>query len=189
MTNDDYCRECIRTWVKSGWYTPEEVERRLEDIVEEDDVVDALRQFAQAEVRAQDALEAAWPSETDCDRIDRAFAAISSERIVALQNAGYTMSDGHSDVGEVLAPHPTGTFRGYCFYHGQDLERAVHTGQLYLAYADLRDTPQGKLAIGRVVVEAFRKQGFVCEWNEDVDKRILVTGIDWKRRRPRGRAE
>jgi len=184
MTNDDYCRDCIRTWVKSGWYTPEEVEQMLEDIVEEDDDADALRKFVQVQFRTQDSEEASWPGETDCDRIDRAFAAISSKGIVALQNAGYTMSDGHDDVGEVLAPHAPGTFRGYCFYHGQDLERAVHAGQLYLAYADLQDTPEGKLAIGRVVVEAFREQGFICEWNEDVHKRILIAGIDWKRRRP-----
>jgi hypothetical protein len=157
----------------------------LDDILEKEDDADALKKFIHVEFVKRDAEEASWPRETDCDRIDRAFANISAQGIVALQNAGYTMSDGHEEVGNVLAPHPRGTFRGYCFYHGQDLERAVETGQLFLAYADLRDTPEGKLAVGKIVHEAFRQEGFTCEWNEDVNKRILVTGIDWKRRRPR----
>lgn len=185
MTNDEYCRSCIRGWVRSGWYTPETTVEMLDDILEEEDDADALRDFIRTEFVERDAEETTWPRETDCDRIDRAFATIASQGIVALQNAGYTMSDGHEEVGEALAPHPRGTFRGYCFYHGQDLERAVDSGALFLAYADLRDTPEGKLTVGKIVREAFLREGFTCEWNEDVNKRILVTGIDWKKRRPR----
>ena len=35
-----------------------------------------------------------WPAVTDCDRLDEAFLAINSRGVIALQNAGYTQSDG-----------------------------------------------------------------------------------------------
>lgn len=185
MTDNNYSRDSLRTWIHSGWYTPAQVNSMLDDIIEDSDYEAALREFIQMEFETHDADEASWPRETDCDRLESAFAAISSQGIVALQNAGYTMSDGHEEVDEALDPHPRGTFNGYCFYHGQDLERAVETGQLFIAFGDLRDTPGGKLAIGRVVRDAFSAEGLNCEWNDDAEKRILVTGIDWKRRRPR----
>ena len=184
MNAKNYSRDALRIWIHSGWYTPEQVNLMLHDVIEDSDDEQALREFIRAEFEMRDSDEETWPNETDCDRLDRAFAAISSQGIVALQNAGYTTSDGHEEVGDVLAPHPRGTFKGYCFYHGQDLERVVNTGQLYVAFGDLQDTQEGKLAIGRLVRDAVRGEGLACDWNDDVDKRILITGIDWKRRRP-----
>src|SRR5262245_30139313 len=41
-----------------------------------------------------------WPATTDCDRLDSAFTALNARGIIALQNAGYTQSDGYDDVRE-----------------------------------------------------------------------------------------
>lgn len=90
---------------------------------------------------------------------------------------------GLQQVRDVVASHPPGTFHGYCFYHGQDLGRAVTTGHLFLAYGDVEATTDGSIAIGKIVTQAFRGEGLVCEWNADFEKRILVMDIDWKRRR------
>src|ERR1700681_1161380 len=45
--------------------------------------------------------KATWPSMTDCDKLDRVFAAINALGIIALQNAGYTQSDGYDDIREI----------------------------------------------------------------------------------------
>ena len=41
-----------------------------------------------------------WPAVTDCDRLDQAFAALNARGIIALQNAGYTQSDGYGDISQ-----------------------------------------------------------------------------------------
>ena len=50
------------------------------------------------------------------------------------------MSDGLSDISEYLAENGRDGILGYCFYHGQDLERAIAGGGLMLAFGDLEDT-------------------------------------------------
>src|ERR1700752_5130342 len=68
---------------------------------------------------AQD--KATWPTTTDCDRLDGAFAVLNTRGIIALQNAGYTQSDGYDDVRESYHEHSDrDAVIGYCFYHGQD---------------------------------------------------------------------
>jgi hypothetical protein len=119
---------------------------------------------------------------TDCDRLDQAFAAMNASGIIALHNAGMTMSDGISDVAEVLHQSNRAKIRGYCFYHGQDLERAVEGAGLTLAFGDLDDDSAAKARIGNEVKKVLECHGFALEWNGDPEKRIEIPGIDWKRR-------
>lgn len=43
----------------------------------------------------------AYPAITDCDRLDAAFAKMNERGVIAMQNAGYTQSEGFDDVGQV----------------------------------------------------------------------------------------
>jgi hypothetical protein len=182
---DDYVLECIRTWVWSGFYSPDDVQEMIGDVLEEDADERMLRVAVGPEFARKAVAEAGWPKRTDCDRLDAAFAELEAVGIIALQNAGYTMSDGISDVSERLAARDRAKVRGYCFYHGQDLERAVAGDGLTLAFGDLDDDPAEKRAVGELVAAVFRKGGFEVDWNGDPDKRIHVPKIDWKRRSPR----
>lgn len=184
--NDDekYVRESIRTHVWSGFYDRADTEQMMEEILEGDVDADEMRRFIASEFAAKAAAERTWPKETDCDRLDRAFAELHRSGICALQNAGYTMSDGHSDVAEVLHAEGFDRFRGYCFYHGQDLERAVAGQGLMLAFADLNDDRAAKTAVGREVIAVLTRAGFKPEWNGDSERRIDLP-IDWKRRTSR----
>jgi hypothetical protein len=183
--DDDYCREQIRASIRSGFATREDVHAMLDDILEDAEHEDELRDYINVEFEQRFAEEATWPSETDCDRIDRVFGAMPSLGIVAIQRAGYTMSDGHHEVDEALASHPPGTFKGYCFYHEQDVQAALETGNLRLAFGDLEDTVEGKVRVGKAVRDVFVGAGFECEWAGDANTRIVIKGIDWKRRMPR----
>lgn len=126
-----------------------------------------------------------WPEVTDCDRLNTVFDAINKRGIIALQNAGYTQSDGYDDFREAYhglsdAAH----IFGYCFYHGQDLERAVAGDGLYLAFgpvAGRAEQTEGP-KVGRVIVEELRRAGFEVVWDGTFGQRILIPGFDWKRR-------
>ena len=118
---------------------------------------------------------------TDCDRLDEAFESLRTQGIVALHNAGYTMSDGHSDVAEALAARDAGRFFGFCFYHGQDVERAVSSGELWLAFGALQEDDERKREAGQAVRGALEKAGLHVQWDGNPETRILVR-LDWKRR-------
>ena len=79
-----------------------------------------------------------------CDHRQLARDQLEAAGIIALHNAGYTMSDGLDDVGEVYERRKAKGLasRGYCFYHGQDVERAIVGGGLFLAFGDMRDEPE-----------------------------------------------
>ena len=179
---DQYILDAIKTCVWSGFYDDDGVQQVIDDILEEDANEEMLRAAVGLEFEKKSAAEEAWPTQTDCDRLDQAFEIMNSKGIIALQNAGYTMSDGHSDVGEVLHQRNRQDTKGYCFYHGQDLERAVNGEGLMLAFGDLDDIPAQKIAVGNIVKEILESQGFKVSWSGDSEKRMFIPEIDWKRR-------
>lgn len=123
-----------------------------------------------------------WPSTTDCDRLDAALAALTTKDIIALQNAGYTQSDGYDDVMQACEGLPGAV--GYCFYHGQDLDRAVRGHGLYLAFGPIDpalERTEGP-RVGALIVEELQRQGLRVEWTGTFDQRIFVPEIDWKKR-------
>jgi hypothetical protein len=129
--------------------------------------------------------KATWPTTTDCDRLDGAFAALNARGIIALQNAGYTQSDGYDDIRESYHEHSDrDAIIGYCFYHGQDLERAVHDEGLYLAFGPMdskKEEAEGP-RIGAMIVEELTRAGLAAKWNGTFAQRIFIPAIDWKRR-------
>jgi hypothetical protein len=180
---DEYILNAIKTWVWSGFYSPADVDQMVGDILEDGADEALLRAAVRPEFARKAAAQASWPARTDCDRLDEAFGELGAHGILALQNAGLTMSDGRSDVADVLQQRGRKKFRGYCFYHGQDLERAVAGEGLWLAF-DLDNDGGKKAEVGRAVKAALEKHGFAVEWNGDPETRLRVPGIDWKRRGP-----
>jgi class 3 adenylate cyclase len=180
---DKYILDAIRTWVWSGFYSPAEVEQLIDDILEPGADEAMLRAAVAPEFAKKAAAEASWPGRTDCDRLDAAFAELNAAGIIALHNAGYTMSDGHEDVGKELHQRGRPGIRGYCFYHAQDLERAVAGDGLMLAFGDLDAEDDQKVVIGREVQQALERAGLSVEWNGKPNTRIGLPRLDWKRRR------
>jgi hypothetical protein len=75
-------------------YDPNDVREMMDDFLEPDCDVARSEAFVESEFQRKAAAEASWPSETDCDRLDRVFDRLDEEGICALSNAGYTTSDG-----------------------------------------------------------------------------------------------
>jgi hypothetical protein len=181
---DQYILDAIRTWIWSGFYGADDVQDMIGDILEDGADEAFLRSQVDPEFEKKLAAEASWPAQTDCDRLDEAFEILNSQGIIALQNAGYTMSDGHSDVGEELHERGWENVQGYCFYHGQDLERAVGGGGLMIAFGDLEDVKTKKGEIGNTVKLALESAGLAVKWNGDTETRLEIPNLDWKRRSP-----
>lgn len=180
-----YILDAIQSHVWSGFDSPGDVDQLIDDLLEGDADETFLRAAVGPEFARKRAAEATWPLTTDCDRLDAAFETLDAHGIIALQNTGYEMSDGLTEVAEAL--HACGRregVQGYCFYHGQDLERAVKGEGLMLAFGSLDDDQTHKLEVGQRVREILEGGGFMVQWNGDAEKRLNLPGLDWKRRGP-----
>ncbi|MDV3351843.1 hypothetical protein D0962_08975 [Leptolyngbyaceae cyanobacterium CCMR0082] len=177
----------IAALVRSGFYR----KNRLMDIfceemyapgdLEPDEVSAAI----DVEFETWEAEKQTWPEVTDCDRLDSAFAAINERGIIALQNAGYTQSDGYEDFLDAYENHPNkSSVLGYCFYHGQDLERAVYGGGLYFAFGPVDPTEEETKGpeIGNVIREELERVGLKVDWDGTFAKRLGVPKLEWQRR-------
>jgi hypothetical protein len=174
----------IRFWAWSGYYGLEMASEMLEDQLSEawgDVDAEKMRRSLAEAFREKADAEARWPAETDCDRLDRAFAQLEKLGICAVQNAGYTQSDGHAEVAHALEELGRKRFHGYCFFHGQDLERAISGSGLLLAFGDLGADPAKTVQVGQKIVSVLAAEGFTTTWDGKDTSRIDVR-IDWKRR-------
>ncbi len=177
-----YILEQVRVNVWSGFSDPTDVHRIIDDLLEEGADESYLRSAVELEFDKKLREEESWPETTDCDRLDQAFATLNAHGIIALQNAGYTMSDGITEVSEVIEELGADRVRGYCFFHGQDVERAVEGGGLMVAFGDLESVSERKAAIGSEVKSVLESCGLVISWNGDPETRIEIPALDWKRR-------
>jgi hypothetical protein len=126
-----------------------------------------------------------WPAITDCDRLNSAFDKMSHRGILAMHNAGNTQSDGYDDFIEAYARHPNkNTIIGYCYYHGQDLERAVRGGGLFFAFgpADPKKEDTEGPTVGKMICEELERAGLHVEWDGTFGKRIRVPKFLWQKR-------
>ncbi len=178
--------ERIRLMIWSGFYTPEDV---FEAISEEyldpyelsaDDRawIDAK---AEEEANAKSEAEEDWPETTDWDRLDAAFNDMDEVGILALHNAGMTQSDGMSDAADIAAQMKDEgyTFKGYVFYHSQDVDGALQGAPLHLAFGAFDDGDGA--AVAHEAVTILQNSDFEVEWDGTLDQRIALKGFDWKK--------
>ncbi len=182
----------VEVAVQGGFEDEEELLEGLEQWVEDElgdidgALVEELEAHARKLLQEQRIREAGWSEPTLNDALDSAFEELNQNGIVALENAGYTMSDGWSDVNEVASYQDTPP-RGAVFYHGQDLERGVAGEGLLLAFGAYESNPEkhvaASLAIAREVCDTLARHGVKTEWNGSIDARIRIPPFEWRKRR------
>jgi hypothetical protein len=180
--SEEYVLGCIRQWVWSGFYSADQIESMIDDVLDDDCDAEMLRDCIAPEIAQKRAAEAEWPATTDCDRLDQVFQELGAQGICALGNAGYTMSDAHSEVSEVVASAPPGHYTAYCFYHGQDVERAIEGDGIMIAFGALNDDTAASIAAGEAVCDRLRREGFEVAWNGSPETRIGLPKFLWQRR-------
>ena len=179
---ESYIAKAIHSWVWSGFYDVGRVNEMLDDILEDGVDEGDMRALINRESSEKRKQERKWPDTTDCDRLDAAFVELNSKLIIAIHNAGYMMSDGHEDVNEIYSRMPPGACRGYCFYHGQDVEGALSGRGLFLAFGDMKNTEGGKSEVAQLIREILQSHGLFVEWDGDPNKRISIPRITWQRK-------
>jgi hypothetical protein len=185
----DDMRSMVREWVWYGYDGAEQIDRWIDANAADGDGFDVawIKAFAAALLAKKRAAEATWPEETDCDRLDRAFDALNEQGICALQCAGNTLDDGFEAVGNAINADdvPEDRFMGFCFFHSQDLDRALGGDGLMLAFGHLDSQDAADfVAVGRKVCEVMAQHGLQTEWNGSDNSRINLPGLRWQRRTP-----
>jgi hypothetical protein len=180
----------IRLEVKIGYANREDIIEAAVDMFR-DDVEDRHELRRLATRLTESALvehyteQRTWTGETDCDKLDEAFAELDRNGIVARQNWTCCQACGHTDIAYETGK--TSVHRrvyGYVFFHHGDAENVVNADHLYLAYGSvLNRSDDEAVAVAHEVVAVLRKHGFTVEWNGLIQKRIGIKNIRWQRRR------
>ena len=181
-------RESIERDVAAGFLSPEDVVESaidyLSDEVDPERLRPAAERLTASALAAHAEAEKTWPAVTDCDRLDRAFAGLEADGIVARHDFSCCGSCGAAEILDVMENVAAGgrPVRGYTFYHAQDTEGAVDGYGLYLNYGTADDDEAAAVAVARDVVAALEHQGLAPRWDGSWSTRIFVP-LDWKRRR------
>lgn len=166
---------------------------RAEMLPEGSDAAEAAA-WVDAQLAALRQEQQGWPAVTDCDRLDAAFAALRQQGIVCLPHAGDTPGDGLAAFRQALAAmpeHERARVTGYCFFHGQDLARALSDHLLWLTFGPhpQQKPPQQKACAqqtGRLIAAALENEGLRAEWSCNGSsaggERICVQPFTWQRR-------
>ncbi len=156
--------ESLRQYVWSGFFDANEIVEMIDEAVFRPGEIDHswLRVQIEEEFRKKRAAEPTWPAVTDCDRLDQVFDSLERQGILSLQNAGYTQDNGIDDVTQLYyeAGGEQSDIVGYCFYHGQDLERVMEDGDLGLTFGDILGGDEEGVEIGRRIKLTFESAGF-----------------------------
>jgi hypothetical protein len=183
-------REQVEVAVLGGYMSDEEMLTSLEEFatheLKDSAEVEQLLAYARRRLEEHRVEEAGWTEPSVNDAIDRAFEELNRQGILALQDAGYTLSEGWSEA-KAVAERSSELLRGATFFHGQDVERGVLGEGLMLAFGAFEDDPkrhdEASLAIAREVRETLARHGIETEWNGSVKTRIQIPPFEWRKRR------
>lgn len=189
MAMGEYLEERLNVFVWSGFYQRDEILAHLREDAQgegEEFPPGELERIVDNELAIKREAEKGWPDRTDCDKLDDVFAQLRAVNLIALQNAGYTQSEGFQqccDEYERLGGKAS-SVRGFCFYTFQDLERGVCGFDMDFGFGSNDGELETSLEVGRAIVSALTGQGFEVRWDQAVEQRPRITSLDWKRRGP-----
>ncbi|TXH68561.1 MAG: hypothetical protein E6Q88_09845 [Lysobacteraceae bacterium] len=180
----------LRRLVWSGFETTDEIVEHIEWTWGWDEPLDTawLRDELKAEFEKKRRDETSWPTTTDNDRLERAFAALEAHGIIALHNAGYTQQDGMSDVSErshgarIRDARKSQIITGWCFYTGQDIKTALDSHGLWIAFGDFDGDRDRALSVARTIKRVLEHEGLRVEWNGEPGQRLRISPFDWRKR-------
>ena len=186
--NERYLYDRFLISIKSGFLSLDDIIdetlETIEDEAWENEISEEwVRENVTREFEKHVAKSKTWQHPTDTERLHKVFDNICKQKIVALHNAGYTQSDALFDVKDVWEDledndiHPI----GYCYYHGQDLERVIETDILCIGYYGAKENNDKEaIQIGNKITTALRDEGFSVKWNAAASKRIEIEDFNWQ---------
>lgn len=186
--NESYLYEHFLISIKSGFESLEDIidgameaveEEAWESEISEEWVREVLgREYARNEEESKN-----WQHPTDTEKLRAAFDNLCKDGIVALHNAGYTLSEAVYDCQEMWQHLEDADVKpiGYCYYHGQELERVIEEGTLLIGFdGEKPKNDKEAIIIGHKIVNQLKEQGFSVKWDGTASKRIEVQDFNWQ---------
>lgn len=192
LTKDqEYILDLITIKVNMGFDGPEVIKEMAKEVAADENLENKVSQAwinATVDQKVAQQLQESklWASPTDPEKLVLAFNDLSRSKIIALHLAGFTNSEGERDIIEVEQDLRIKGIKsdGYCFYHEQDLQRAINPQQknLMIAFQKVDNSDDYvTIAIGLIVSDKLRKYGFKVNWNESVSQKIEIEDINWQK--------
>lgn len=181
--------DSIYTQVRSGFYSLEEIQANIIEEIEDNGFEDEISEdwaHKQINVVHEELLKESesWGENTQTNRLIAAFDELAESKIIALHYTGYTMDDGEYEVVEVERTLSDNNEKseGYCFYHGQDLERAVRGEGLNISFQKINNESDAvSKEIAKKIVAVLEKHDLKVDWNGKASSKILLANFKWER--------
>jgi hypothetical protein len=178
--------EAVHAMLRSGFYRLDEIEEFFYDIAEDDPESGLNPSTVTKEVKGFHAIHLeslldesrTWERPTDNEKLEAAFDDLNKHGIRSIQNYRFEASD----CGELYAEiRGDAQWSGYCFYHNQDLVRAVCHGDLMIRFSESKDNPteEGNKRIAKEIIRTMNTHGLSPEWDGDPERTIGLT-LSWK---------
>ena len=175
----------LEDMVLFGFDNQEELFENIKDMFYDEELDNAWLMSNITERMAKHLEESShWQEPTDFQKLLSVFDQLNREGIVSLHNPAYMRSDAEFDCVEMMNElEQMGVkVKGYCYYHTQDLGRAIQkNGNLMLGYDSKNEVDEIALEVANRITELLTQKGFSVDWNGSVDTRIEITTIDWKK--------
>ncbi|MFV0313126.1 MAG: DUF6891 domain-containing protein [Dysgonomonas sp.] len=186
--NEKYLYDHFLISIKSGFEALEDIINDALEAIEDEGWESEIseewvRETFEREYKKNKDESRTWQHPTDTEKLRVVFDTLCKEKIVALHNAGYTQSDAIYDVQDVWKDLEDEGIKpiGYCYYHGQDLERVIETGTLCIGfYGEKEKNDKEAIIIGNKVATALKDAGFTIDWNGSASKRIEIQDFKWQ---------
>lgn len=186
--NEEYLYDHFLISIKSGFESLEDIIDGAIEAVEDEGWESEISEDWIKEVFGKEYAKHAeqsknWQHPTDTEKLHTVFDNLCKEKILALHNAGYTQSDAIYDVQDTWQDLEDEGIKpiGYCYYHGQDLERVIESGTLCIGfYGEKEKNDKEAIIIGHKIVDQLKKQGFTVNWDGSASKRIEILDFNWQ---------
>ncbi|HEY1192791.1 DUF6891 domain-containing protein [Flavobacterium sp.] len=188
--NEEFIYESIFNQVRMGFLSIDDIKENIMEEIEDNEFEDEISEawaFEKIDEEYQKLLEESknWESPTDTEKLINAFDDLCDQNIIALHNAGYTTSDGEYEVVEVERDLRNSGVEsdGYCFYHEQDLARAVMQDDpsLFIAFQKVDNSDEATtIEVGNKVAKVLRNNGLEVKWDGSAKRKLEIPGFRWK---------
>lgn len=188
--NEEFIYESIFNQVRMGFLSIDDIKDNIMEEIEDNEFEEEISEawaFEKIDEEYQKLLQESkqWKSPTDTEKLIKAFDELCDQNIIALHNAGYTTSDGEYEVIEVERELRENEVEsdGYCFYHEQDLARAIdpENPSLYIAFQKVDNSDEETtIGVGNKVAEVLKNNGFELNWDGSAKRKIEIPGFKWQ---------